>query len=270
MVLVNGTQSDLIRAMDRGLMYGDGVFRTLRIRGGAPLHWRRHYQKLQSDCAALSIACPDEALLAEEVRKSCETASDCVIKIIVTRGIGARGYAVGPAMEPTRIVMCSPLPAYPERFFQRGIKVHLCDTRLSFQPRLAGVKHLNRLENVLARMEWSDEEIAEGILLDPENNAVEGTATNLFMVKGEVLYTPDLGRCGVAGVQRGRIMDFAAELGMPLKIQHLPLQQLMEADEIMLCNSVIGLWRVNEFNGKTWESGKMTAIFRQLDDSRND
>lgn len=270
MVLVNGIPSDSIHAMDRGLMYGDGVFRTLRARDGVLLHWRRHYQKLQADCAALNIACPDEALLAREARKLCETATICAVKIIITRGISARGYAASLAAEPTRIIVCSPLPAFPEKFFREGVKVRLCDIRLPFQPRLAGVKHLNRLENVLARMEWNDEEIAEGILRDAENNVIEGTASNLFLVKQEMLYTPDLSRCGVAGVQRERVMDFAAKLGMPLKIQPLSLQRLMEADEIMLCNSLIGVWQVNELNGKTWKRGKITAIFKEFDGSSDD
>ena len=271
MIRVNGQWTENIHALDRGVMYGDGVFRTMLVRGGRPLRWRRHLLKLQTDCAALGIACPAEAILTDDVTELAEIEPDCVLKIVVTRGVGRRGYAVSADAAPTRILVTSPIPSYPGHYYSTGVKVHLCSLRLANQPRLAGIKHLNRLENVLARREWNDPEISEGLLLDVAGNVIEGTMTNLFMVRESALWTPDLSQCGVAGVQRERIIEAAEKLGMSVRIESLPLTQLLEADEVLLCNSVLGIWQVKELAGKAWGLGTRVGMLRQClqDDSNN-
>lgn len=264
MVLVNGVPGESIRVFDRGLMYGDGVFRTLPVRNGKPLSWRLHYARLSADCAALGIVCPPEPLLLEEASRLTEAAGDSVLKIVVTRGESARGYAVPEGIEPTRILISSPMPSYPDAYCTEGVRAHLCVTRLALQPALAGIKHLNRLENVLARREWRDPEIAEGVMLDMEGNVIEGTMTNLFVSRGGILYTPKLDRCGVAGVQRERIMGLAGRLGLTLRVGTLPLPFVFEADEVMLCNSVIGVWPVRELGGRGLRSGDLASRMREL------
>jgi 4-amino-4-deoxychorismate lyase len=261
MTLIDGIPADVVSVNDRGLLYGDGVFRTLKRVGGITLCWARQYRKLAVDCAALRLDCPAAADLEAELAR---LPRDCVAKIIVTRGRAERGYAVVPDALPTRIVTSSPLPGYPQSHATLGVKVHLCSLRLASQPRLAGIKHLNRLENVLARMEWNDPAVAEGILLDMEGGVVEGTMSNVFCYRAGALYTPDLSSCGVAGVQRERILDIAAQSGMTVKVGKLSLDRLMEADEVMLCNSVIGLWPVREFNGRAWEMGCVAVQLRRL------
>lgn len=264
MILVNGIPSEHVRVFDRGLTYGDGVFRTLLVRTGHPLCWPRHYDKLSADCAALGIACPPEAILAAEMAHLIAESPDCVLKVIVTRGESQRGYAVSGHMEPTRILMASPVPPHPASYLADGVRLHLCSTRLAIQPLLAGVKHLNRLENVLARREWNDPEIAEGLMLDMDGNVIEGTMSNLFLLQGKTLHTPNLGRCGVAGVQRDRIMDLADGLGMAVRVENLPLARIYDADEVVLCNSVVGVWQVRELAGKTWQAGGLAARLRSL------
>ncbi|BAN35351.1 aminodeoxychorismate lyase [Sulfuricella denitrificans skB26] len=264
MILVNGLPSEYVRAFDRGLMYGDGVFRSLLVRAGHPLCWPRHYDKLYADCAALNIVCPPETILAVEMAQLLAEAPDCVVKVIVTRGESQRGYAIPEHMEPTHILMATPAPQYPASYLTEGVRLHLCSTRLGIQPQLAGIKHLNRLENVLARREWSNSEIAEGLMLDIGGNVIEGTMSNLFLLKGKTLHTPDLVRCGVAGVQRERIMDLAGRLGMAVRVENLPLARIYDADEVVLCNSVFGVWQVRELAGKTWPAGKLAALLRNL------
>jgi 4-amino-4-deoxychorismate lyase len=264
MILVNGLESSCVSVLDRGLMYGDGVFRTLLLRKGMAIGWQRHHIKLAEDCAALGIACPTEQELEEDLVQAGKNNPDCVAKIIVTRGEGARGYALSPTAKPTRIVVTSPLPDYPAHYADIGVKVHLCDLRLCHQPRLAGIKHLNRLENVLARSEWDAPDIAEGLLLDVNGSVVEGTMSNLFMLKGQELHTPDLSLCGVAGVQRQRIMTLAPDLGLQLKVSRFDLPQLIEANEVLLCNSIFGVWQIRELAGQTWQRGMMTEKIRQL------
>jgi 4-amino-4-deoxychorismate lyase len=262
-MLVNGAQSDLISIRDRGLLYGDGVFRTLRASDGQALHWPQHYQKLQHDCSALGIACPDVALLSAELSSLLAQHPNGVLKLIVTRGQGTRGYVPSAQAAPTRIWDVSPLPTYPSDWATLGIRAWLCQLRLSQQPRLAGIKHLNRLENVLAAAEWNDAKIAEGLLLDNDNNVIEGTRSNLFLASQGELITPDLSRCGVAGVQRERVMAWAARHNIPLQVRDVKLDEVLHADELFVVNSIIGLWPIRELEQRRWNDFPVAAQIRQ-------
>ena len=262
MMLVNGVPAETIPATDRGLAYGDGVFRTLRVQGGRPLHWARHYATLSRDCAALALPCPPESILLSELRQAAAGHPRAAVKITVTRGSGPRGYAPPQPCVPTRIVAANARePAPRSESSEGGVKVHLCRLRLAHQPALAGIKHLNRLENVLARAEWSDPEIAEGLLLDQEGFAIGGTMSNLFIAEKGVLITPDLSRCGVAGVTRGRVIDFAAQAAIDCRTENVPMQRVLDADEVFLVNSLIGLWPVAGLMHRTWTPG---AVARHL------
>ena len=251
-MLVNGKHGSLISIRDRGLLYGDGVFRTLRVVQGKAQNWSLHYQKLQHDCTALGIACPDAALLSAELKELLVQHPDGVAKLIVTRGEGTRGYAPSASADPTHLWDFFPAPDYPADWATHGVKARLCRLRLSHQPRLAGIKHLNRLENVLAAAEWSDAAIAEGVLLDEQGHVIEGTRSNLFMVRGGMLLTPDLSHCGVDGVQRQRVVEWAAIHNISCKVGQFGLDELLAADEIFLVNSIIGLWLVRELQSRTW------------------
>lgn len=248
-MLINGVPGNAISIQDRGLLYGDGVFRTMLVRNHSLQHWTAHYKKLQHDCHALGLECPAEPLLRDELELVVQQQRDATAKIIITRGESARGYAPPASPRITRIVTSGDVPRYPEAYSRAGVRLHVCQLRLAHQPRLAGIKHLNRLENVLAAAEWSDPGIAEGLLLDQSGLVIEGTRTNLFCVKNEALLTPDLGQCGVAGVQRERVIEWAKLHGVACDIASLTLNELQSADEIFLVNSIIGLWPVQEMSG---------------------
>ncbi|MFZ3017875.1 MAG: aminodeoxychorismate lyase [Gallionella sp.] len=256
-MLVNGLPGNTISIRDRGLLYGDGVFRTLRAVRGKALHWSLHYLKLQHDCAKLDMNCPDEALLLAELGQVLAQHPDGVVKLIVTRGEGARGYAPATDATPTRIWDFSPQPDYPKEWATQGIKAHVCQLRLPAQPRLACVKHLNRLENVLAAAELrdaqaQDRDIAEGLLLDAEGHVIEGARSNLFMVLQGHLVTPDLSHCGVDGIQRGRVMAWALQHGLALQVRDVGLDEALHADELFVVNSVIGLWPIRALGQRHW------------------
>lgn len=260
MILVNGQPADTVSALDRGLAYGDGVFRTLRTQAGQPLWWRDHYAKLATDCAALMLACPDEAELHAEVCRVAE-AGDGVVKVMLTRGAGLRGYAPPEDPAATRIVLSAPLPAYAQAGAPQAIAVRWCTLRLARQPRLAGIKHLNRLENVLARAEWHDPAIFEGLLCDDLGAVIGGVMSNLLIMKDGELFTPDLAECGVAGVARKRLLRAAPRLGIPTHIGRLLPDAILAADEVMICNSVIGVRRVARLDDVIWPSaGWATAL----------
>ena len=249
---VNGKQGSLIGIRDRGLLYGDGVFRTFLATKGKISRWPLHYQKLQHDCSALGITCPEVSMLSTQLNDLLLQHPDGVVKLIVTRGEGARGYTPPTGAAATIIWDVSPLPAYPADWATYGIKARLCQLRLSQQSRLAGIKHLNRLENVLAAAESNDTQVAEGLLMDASGNVIEGTRSNLFLVSQGRLTTPDLSRCGVAGVQRERVMAWAARHNMPLKVRDIGLDEVMHADELFVVNSIIGLWPVRELEPRLW------------------
>jgi 4-amino-4-deoxychorismate lyase len=251
-MLINGLPGDTISAADRGLLYGDGIFRTMRLSNGRIVHWPHHYQKLQQDCAALLLPCPEARLLETEIEQLAWGQADGIVRLTLTRGTGQRGYAPSAVATTTRILTLAPAPSYPAQWLEQGVCLHLCQLRLATQPRLAGVKHLNRLENVLAAAEWNDPAIAEGVLLDEAGHVIGGVRSNLFCWHDGVLLTPDLSRCGVAGVQRQRILECALHSGQPLEVRELPLDEVLAAEEVFVCNSVFGLWPVRELAGRNW------------------
>ncbi len=269
MILVNGHPTEEVDARDRGLAYGDGIFRTLRTQNGQPLWWRDHYAKLAADCAALMLTCPDEAVLHAEICRVAE-AGQGVAKIVLTRGAGARGYAPPSGQAGTRMVLSSSLPAYAQVEAPDAVTARWCSLRLARQPRLAGIKHLNRLENVLARAEWNDPSILEGLLCDDLGAVIGGVMSNLLIIKEGELFTPDLGECGVAGVARTRLLRAAPRLGLPVHIGRLLPAAILAADEVMICNSVIGVRRVARLDDVTWPSAGWTttlnnALYEDVD-----
>ncbi|HQT26069.1 MAG TPA: aminodeoxychorismate lyase [Burkholderiales bacterium] len=257
-MLVNGEFADSVKANDRGLMYGDGVFRTLLIKRGIPEHWDRHYRMLSRDCDRIGIVPPAQETLTEELMRLGE--GDCVAKIIVTRGPGKRGYLPEGSFEPTRIIMAGPIPEHAHR---TEVSARFCNLRLSHQPELAGIKHLNRLENVLARMEWTDPHISEGLLLDMAGHVIEGTMSSLFLYSKGCLIAPDLASCGIDGVQRARVLEYSRESGLPLHIRSFGKDELLQAEEVFLVNSVIGLWQIVSIGERHWEKGEFCLKLRE-------
>jgi 4-amino-4-deoxychorismate lyase len=268
-MLVNGKPGNLISIRDRGLLYGDGVFRTLLAENGKARHWPLHYQKLKHDCIALGIICPEAALLSRQLNDLLLEHPDGVVKLIVTRGEGERGYAPPNPGKSTVIWDISQPPSYPDDRGEKGIKVCYCRLRLGSQPRLAGIKHLNRLENTLATAEWSNTESDEGLLMDGNNNVIEGTRSNLFMVSQGKLITPELSRCGVAGVQRDRVIDWAARHKMPLQTRDIAQNELLHADELFLVSSIIGLWPIRELEQRHWVNFPVANLIRRDLDGEN-
>lgn len=262
--VINGKPSSALSVYDRGLAYGDGVFRTFLVKNGVPQHWALQYEKLSQDCRALNIECPSDDLLLQDIKYLFNDHVDAVAKIIVTRGESYRGYAVPADIQTNRVVIKSALPIYPASNQTQGIHLHLCELRLGPQPKLAGVKHLNRLENVLARMEWSDTSIADGLLLDVNGDVIECTMSNIFARFGKDLVTPNLDQCGVAGVTRARIIASAGRLNLNMKIEAISLEKLMQADELVICNSLYGAWQAVRLNSKQWPKQALDGQLREI------
>lgn len=258
--LVNGVLSRFVPADDRGFTYGDGLFETLCVVRGVPRFWSEHMERLARGCERLGIAMPREPLLLAEVKTACAGQDRAVARIVVTRGAGGRGYAPGDAGPALRVVSSHPWPEGVEEQARRGLRVRLCETRLGLQPALGGIKHLNRLEQVLAARELEGSDDEEGILLDRDGHVVGGISCNLFLVAGQRLLTPRMDRCGVRGVVRGMILqDFKSRC----ELRRITVDMLPEANELFLCNSVRGILPVTRLDGKPFPSGAVTAELRE-------
>lgn len=268
LTLIDGRESCRISALDRGLHYGDGVFTTLAVRTGTPLLLDRHLARLARDCQRLGIPCPDRELLRKEAAQLSREQDRAVLKITITRGEGGRGYRIPDECRPTRLLTLYPWPEYPGDPARDGIAARVCNLRLGCNPALAGIKHLNRLEQVLARNEWNDPEIQEGMLLDSSGTVVEGVMSNLFWVTEDRLFTPCLDECGVAGVVRGLVLELAARQGLAVAEVRTPVSTVLDADEAFFTNSVIGLWPVCNLEGHAFAVGPVTRwVQGWLDDA---
>ena len=264
---VNGAPGEQLSVRDRGLAYGDGLFETIAVRGGRIPLLARHLTRLADGCRRLSIPL-DVALVETELQAFAIQLGEGVAKLIMTRGEGQRGYAPPQPCQPLRILQAAPLPQYPAEHAERGVRLFPCATRLAEQPLLAGLKHLNRLEQVLARAEWQGNDCSEGLMCDSSGRVIEGVYSNLFLVRDGGLFTAELSRCGVAGVMRAEILLQAQLLGVPVTVGDIRYDELLAADEVFVCNSLYGIWPVRALQAQHWPVGALTrklqAIVRSL------
>lgn len=264
--LINSEVKDSISVFDRGLHYGDGVFETMAVRDGKITLWDEHWERLSEGCSRLSITIPDKISLTNDIHELCENHSDnqadnkhpFIIKLIVTRGTGERGYQYPEKQNPTHILLSFPITTYPEEYQTSGVAVRYCDTLISENRQLAGIKHLNRLQQILARNEWDSTDYQEGLMLNSHAHVIDGTMSNVFAVKGELIMTPDLSLAGVAGVMRKTILKMCKDLGLDTKLTNISALELEAMDEVFLSNSIFGIWPVNKIATKKISTGAVT------------
>jgi len=237
---INGRGGGAIDVRDRGLQYGDGLFETMRVRAGRVRLLAYHLERLQKGCRRLRIAGPALRVMMREIHSIAAGHREGVIKLILTRGTGPRGYRPTGRERCTRIVTWHALPPGGDDG-GTPVRVRLCATPLGRNPALAGLKTLNRLESVLARAEWSDVRIWEGLMCDLDGNIVCGTMSNLFLRRGSTLMTPVLDQCGVAGVMRRWILATARELKLRAVECRVRWQDIRDAEELFLSNALVGV-----------------------------
>ena len=225
------------------MSYGDGVFETIRLHAGNAILLAEHLQRLQDGCKLLAINC-DFAKLSEEIALlKGDFVNFGVLKIIISRGQGGRAYRPDPSLQATRILSLHHLPDNSDFDDKLGVAVFVCKQNLSQQKTLAGIKHLNRLEQVMAANEWPEDRLFEGLMCDENGFVIEGTRTNLFFTEAGSLATPSLEFCGVNGIFRQLLLKKMPTIKI---VEKLSLERLLQADELFLCNSVIGVWPVRE------------------------
>lgn len=264
-ILINGAAPDdpahAIAANDRGFQYGDGVFETALLTNAGVRFLDQHLQRLFAGCERLGIRAPDRSTLLSEIAQVTASQHSGVLKIILSRGVGGRGYRPAQGLQTTRVVaLYAPVVAASVW----GIALRWCNTRLGRNAQLAGIKHLNRLEQVLAQAEWHDQRIGEGLMLDTEGELVCGTASNVFIVREGVLQTPDLRFCGVRGVMRGQVLEAAARLGIATSEEPLWPHDLESASEVFVTNALRGIRPAVTLEGRHWDR---RATAQQLADA---
>lgn len=260
---VDGYPAAGVPVHDRGVADGDGLFETIRVVDQRPLLLSRRLQRLEAGCQRLNIPCQPEQLRAQILEFSAAL-GDGVAKLILTRGDGQRGYAPPRPSLPRTLLLGSPAPAYPREHAERGVQLYPCATRLAEQPALAGMKHLNRLEQVLARSEWQDPAFAEGLMRDMSGRVIEGVYSNIFLISKGVLQTPSLERCGIAGVMRAEILERAQRAGIAVEVCDVSFEALLAADEVFVCNSLYGIWPVRQLKSHVWPLGPLTRKLQNL------
>jgi 4-amino-4-deoxychorismate lyase len=260
--LVNGRETGVDPA-DRGLAYGDGLFETMASVDGRIRWLDYHFERLERGCNRLAMDAPDRGVVRAEIAAHAPRSGRAIVKLIVTRGPGERGYRPPDAPKPTRILGFSAWPQYPATHYTQGIRARVCAVRLGVSPALAGLKHLCRLEQVLAHVELRGHDVEQGLLLDTTERVVGGTSSNVFAVRGDELLTPAVTRNGIAGVMRRVVLETAPLVGLAPREADLFLHDLNDADELFVTNALIGIWPVARLDGRTFARGPATVRLMQ-------
>lgn len=259
-ILINSPNSTAVAGGCRALQYGDGLFTTMRVCNGEIALWPLHLARLQLSAKRLGFAEPDWQQLATWLQAQAQTQhADCVFKLLISRGIGGRGYAPEPEIQVSCYLYQAPLPDY-SALKATGLKVGVATLRLARQPALAGLKHCSRLEQVMLKRELAGAVLDDLIVADSSDLVIEGTAANLFYQLHGYWYTPPLDACGVAGVMRKHIMSQLPQVAE----RELPLQELPAVTAMFFTNALLGMAAVRELADRTLDLAAVRSIQQQV------
>lgn len=264
MVWLNGQPTETVSVSDRSFQYGDGGFTTILTVQGKLVVWQYHLERMQSCLDALRIPHPDWNQVLNWLEMAAIDAPLAGLKLHISRGEGGRGYSPTQVSAPNVTISNF---AYPEHYAQlkhHGVELAVCSVALGINPLLAGHKHNNRLEQVLCKADVESQGLADGVVLDINQHVIETTMANLFWRKGNNLYTPDLSSSGVAGVVRRQVLALAEREQIDTHIGHYCLDALIQADEVMVCNSIMGIAPVVKVAQQHFEIGIMTRRIQEM------
>ncbi|WP_336285660.1 aminodeoxychorismate lyase [Citrobacter arsenatis] len=267
MYLINGESSERVAANDRGIQFGDGCFTTARIVAGKIALFPRHLSRLEQSCARLAIPFNEWAALTEEMQRLAHPHQEAVLKVMITRGAGGRGYSAAGCQQPTRMLSVSAFPAHYHHWRARGVTLSLSPVRLGRNPMLAGLKHLNRLEQVLIRSHLEQTDADEALVLDSDGWLTECCAANLFWRCGLDVYTPRLDQAGVDGIMRQFIIAQLAHSPFRVVEVNAPLTALAQADEVIICNALMPVVPVQRYAEQQWPARELYQFLAPLCES---
>jgi 4-amino-4-deoxychorismate lyase len=238
-MIVNGLEQQQIAIADRGFQYGDGCFTTMAFRNGCFELFNPHIKRLKLACKTLHIDFDKWAELEHCIVESIKPFVDCVIKVIITRGEGGRGYSPDGAVNPNYIITHHTIPQYYTSWQTKGIKLTVSPIQLACQPLLAGIKHLNRLEQVLIKQSLAQTDYLDAVVCDFQQKIIESSVGNIFWYKDNVWYTPDLTESGVEGVMRNHVLAIMREKNLRCQVVKQDISVLFSAQELFICNSLM-------------------------------
>ena len=269
-VLINGAKQSKISIFNRNIQFGDGLFETCVIENKKILFWVNHFARLNKGCEQLKISRVDESVWLSDVKKALSLCSydRCVVKLILSRGESLRGYGFKDDIKPVRAVIVSELQKVT---FNKSFCLEYCQSGYDSNPKLAGIKHCNRLEEVLARAGLKSD---EGIMLDENHNVISVTQGNIYAIHGNTLITPKLDKCGVEGTRRDVILDLAKLLGIKVKVDTLSVKELGQANEVFISNSIIGIQSITQIGDISFNENPITkkikdAFTEKMEDSNS-
>jgi 4-amino-4-deoxychorismate lyase len=264
LALVDGQPAPGLSVLDRGLHYGDGLFETIACRNAQACFLELHLQRLAEGCARLGVRYEDFPGLAAKIGEVAATQPRSIIKLILTRGSAtARGYGAKGDERARTVLLQYRWPPEDPVPWERGVVARTAVGRLGENPLLAGLKHLNRLEQVLIRAEWTDPLIQEALVFSSSGRLVSGTMSNVFLVRDGRIMTPAITHAGIRGVMRRVVIGAAQRGGVAVTETALDAGALQAAEEIFLTNARIGIWPVRALDGRERAVGPLTRQLQQ-------
>lgn len=260
-VLINGKKQSQLSIFDRSCQFGDGIFETCLVKNAQVLFFQQHFDRLEKGRKKLQIKPMAEALWLADIKHalSLSQLNDAVLKIILSRGESLRGYNFAKNAMPTRIVIIAKMPKkIPAQY-----SLSLCQSGYAHNPQLAGIKHCNRLEQVLASAKMPFDDC---IMLDAKSKVISTTTANIFAIKADLLSTPDLSECGINGTRRQLILAKAADFGLKVQIKKMSIDEFLSADEVFISNSIIGVRSVVKIKQKLFKIHSITTKIRKIFD----
>ncbi|MGL4939592.1 aminodeoxychorismate lyase [Shewanella sp.] len=264
MIWVNGSVQATIAAADRGLAYGDGLFATMRTNADGILWFETHQARVNDGAARLGFDWQMGTALCQQLTDLAKQYPHHCIKLLITRGVGGRGYAPPCHSTVTEVVSVHPIPAHYAQWQQRGVALQTSTVLLGHQPLLAGIKHLNRLEQVLIRSQPLAADVDDWLVLDCNGKVIESSMANLFFIKDRCVFTPSLAECGVSGVMREQVIRSLLEHDYSVDCVSFGAEALGDFDSAFMTNSLLGIVDVIAIDALKYTPSPITAHLRQI------
>ncbi len=258
-ILIDGKKQSKASIFNRNTQFGDGLFETCLVENKKLLFWSNHFERMKLGCDRLKISMIDETLWLSDIKKafSLMKIDNCIVKLVLSRGESLRGYSYKDNIRPIRITIVSELKKNNQ---DKRFSLEFCNSGYNSNPKLAGIKHCNRLEQVIAR---AGIKVDDGIMLDENENVVSVTQGNIFCIQGNRLITPNLDKCGIEGTRRAVIIKIAVDLGFDINIKNLSVAELLRSDEVFISNSIQGVGPVNQIEDFVYSKHKITEIISE-------
>jgi len=259
-MLINGLESNTINATDRGLAYGDGFFSTIKVEFGQVKNWPLHLTRLKQSANRLFFPKIDWIQLQQEIFSSAKTVAEhphYVLKVMLTRGSGGRGYSAEGCEQVQRIINLSTFPEAYLQWQQSGIAIVQCKSQLGRNKQLAGLKSLARIEQVMIKQELTTLNAVEGLVCDEFGHVIEACSANLFICLDRQWLTPKLDFCGVAGVMRAQILEHDL---IDVIEKEISLDEVNQASCLFLSNALMGIVPIKQYQDKHYSKKQLQPI----------